>query len=419
MRETYNLEFKSKLSDSFLKTVSAYANYNDGIIQFGVDDSGESLHINNLKELALRIENKINDSINPIPEYNIEIDEHNEIVLLKVYEGELKPYFYKGKAYMRRDSSSLPVDDREELKRLILEGMNQNYEDLPSNNQNLSFNILESALQEKMNIDSISLDILKTLGLYDDKKGYNLAANIISDENNYKIFDIVKFGADINEFKERIIIENTSILSAYYKNIEVFNRYFKYEKIDGFVRKTIELIPEDAFREAIANALVHRDWSISAPIKVELHDQYIDISSPGGLPKGISSEEYIRGQISILRNEKIGSLFNRLGLIEKFGTGIRRIKYLYQGRARQPQFQTYPNSIMVRLPILIDKVEGISKNASIILQKIPQNKELSRMEIEKITGFDKYKTLRELEELMSEGLVKKVGRGRGTKYIKL
>lgn len=57
MRETYNLEFKSKLSDSFLKTVSAYANYNDGIIQFGVDDSGESLHINNLKDLALRIEN--------------------------------------------------------------------------------------------------------------------------------------------------------------------------------------------------------------------------------------------------------------------------------------------------------------------------------------------------------------------------
>ncbi|WP_200813099.1 RNA-binding domain-containing protein [Helcococcus massiliensis] len=419
MRETYNLEFKSKLSDSFLKTVSAYANYNDGIIQFGVDDSGESLHIDNLKELTLRIENKINDSITPIPEYNIEIDEQNEIVLLKVYEGELKPYFYKGKAYMRRDSSSLPVDDREELKRLILEGMNQDYEDLPSKDKNLSFNILESALKEKMNIDSLSLDILKTLGLYDDKKGYNLAANIISDENNYKIFDIVKFGDNINEFKERIIIENTSILSAYYQAIEVFNRYFKYEKVDGFVRKTIELIPEDAFREAIANALVHRDWSISAPIKVELHDQYIDISSPGGLPKGISSEEYISGQISILRNEKIGSLFNRLGLIEKFGTGIRRIKYLYQGRARQPQFQTYPNSIIVRLPILIDKVEGISKNASIILQKMPRNKEISRLEIEKISGFDKYKTLRELEELMSEELVKKVGLGRGTKYIKI
>ena len=74
---------------------------------------------------------------------------------------------------------------------------------------------------------------------------------------------------------------------------------------------------------------------------------------------------------------------------------------------------------MVRLPILIDKVEGISKNASIILQKMPRNKELSRMEIEKISGFDKYKTLRELEELMSEGLVKKVGRGRATKYIKI
>ena len=418
-RETYNLEFNSKLSDSFLKTVSAYANYNDGVIQFGVDGSGDSLHIGNLKELALSIENKINDSINPIPEYNIEIDEQRDRVILKVYEGDLKSYFYKNKAYMRRDSSSLPVEDREELKRLILEGIKQNFEDLPSKSQNLSFSILERALYENMNIDYLNLDILKTLGLYDDKKGYNLAAEIISDENNFRMIDIVKFGIDINEFKERIIIENISILSAYGQAVDIYKRYFKYEKVEGVTRKTIEMIPEEAFREAIANALVHRDWSISASIKVEIYDQYIEISSPGGLPRGLNKEEYISGQISILRNEKIGSLFNRLGLIERFATGIRRIKLLYQGKIRQPIFEVYPNSIIIRLPVLVEQIQGLSESASIILKRMPKNKELSRLEIENITEFDKYKTLRALDHLMEENLVIKVGQGRGTKYIKI
>lgn len=418
-RETYDLEFKSKLSDSFLKTVSAYANYNDGVIIFGVDDSGNSLHFDNLRDLALSIENKINDSISPRPEYNIEIDEEKEIIRLKVFEGEFKPYLYKNKAYMRRDSSTIPIDDREEMKKLILEGFQQNYEDLPSKDQKLTFKVLKEALQRKLNIDELSIDILKTLGLYYDRKGYNLAAQLVADENNFRIIDIVKFGNNINEFKERIIIENVSILTAYSQAVEVYKRYFQYEKIDGFVRKKIEMIPEDAFREAIANAIVHRDWSVIATIKVEIYDEYIGISSPGGLPRGLSEEEYINGQISILRNEKLGSLFNRLGLIERFGTGIKRIRHLYEGKARKPIFQVYPNSITVRLPVLIDEIQGLSENASVVLKAMPNKEELSRLEIEKLTGFDKNKSIRALNQLMEENLVKKVGSGRGSKYIKI
>ncbi|MDI9497960.1 MAG: ATP-binding protein, partial [Bacillota bacterium] len=138
-----------------------------------------------------------------------------------------------------------------------------------------------------------------------------------------------------------------------------------------------------------------------------------------GLPRGLSEEEYINGQISILRNEKIGSLFNRLGLIERFGTGIKRIRHLYKGKARKPIFQVYPNSITVRLPVLIDEIQGLSENASVVLQVMPNKEELSRLEIEKLTGFDKNKSIRALNQLMEENLVKKVGYGRGTKYIKV
>lgn len=95
----------------------------------------------------------------------------------------------------------------------------------------------EEALQRKLNIDELSMDILKTLGMYDDRKGYNLAAQLVADENNFRIIDMVKFGNTINKFKERILIENISILTAYSQAVEVYKRYFQYEKIDGFVRK--------------------------------------------------------------------------------------------------------------------------------------------------------------------------------------
>lgn len=419
LRESYNLEFKSELSDTFLKTVSAYANYNDGVILFGVDDQGNSLMLDDLSSLVLRIENKINDSISPIPVYTIDIDEEEGIIRLKVFEGDFKPYLYKNKAYMRRDSSSLPIEDREELKSLILEGRGQSFEDLESKEEDLSFKILGESLKDRLGIEELSIDNLKTLGLYSSKKGYNIAGELFADENSFRLVDIVKFGKNINVFNERTRIDNVSILAAYSQAVEFYKRYYQFEKIEGIKRKRIEKIPEDAFREALANALVHRDWSIRAAIRIEMHDDYIQISSPGGLPRGLSEEDYIKGQVSILRNEKIASIFNRLGLIESFATGIRRIRHLYKKSIRKPIFKAYPNSVMVRLPLLTDSILGLSETSSLVFNVMPDKQEVSRSEIEKLSGFDKSKTLRALEELIEENLVRKVGKGRGTKYIKI
>lgn len=417
-RETYNLEFKSKLTDTFLKSVSAFANYNDGEIVFGVNDDGRPLGILELKQEALRIENKINDNISPRPDFRIDVDEDKQIIVLRVSEGDYKPYLYKNKAYMRRDAASCPVDDREEMKRLILEGLKLDFEDLESRDQELTFSVLESALAEHLKIDRLSRDILKTLGFYTEGKGYNIAASLVADKNTFRLIDMVKFGRNINEMTERVQVSHVSILSAYRQAIEMYRRYYQYELIDGAVRKKAERIPEDAFREAIANALVHRDWRIPAAVKIEMHEQYIEIASPGGLPIGISEEAYLNGQVSILRNEKIRSLFNRLGLIERFGTGIKRIRFLYSDSVNKAEFKIYANSISVRLPVIMREIRGLSEDASGMFSMLPDAQELSRIDIEKLTGFEKSKTLRLLDELLDGKLVRKTGRGRGTKYVK-
>lgn len=98
MRETSNLECKRQLSKTYLKTVSAFANYGTGKIVFGVDDDGISVGLDDPDDACLRIENAINDSLNPVPHFTLEITE-DDAVILTVCEGSAKPYLCHGKAY--------------------------------------------------------------------------------------------------------------------------------------------------------------------------------------------------------------------------------------------------------------------------------------------------------------------------------
>ena len=96
--------------------------------------------------------------------------------------------------------------------------------------------------------------------------------------------DIVKFGESISIIQKRLTFEHISALSSYERTIEVFRDYYKYEVIQGADRKKFEKIPEAAFREAIANALIHRVWDVEAQIRVSMFDDRIEVVSPGGLP---------------------------------------------------------------------------------------------------------------------------------------
>lgn len=104
MKQSRFIEFKSEISNSFLKTVSAYSNIGTGIIKFGYNDDGTICGLNeDLNKVCLDLENKINDSINPKPDYRFECDYNNKTIILLVYEGLYKPYMYKSKAYKRND----------------------------------------------------------------------------------------------------------------------------------------------------------------------------------------------------------------------------------------------------------------------------------------------------------------------------
>ena len=414
MRETKTVDFKEMITNSFLKTVSAFSNYNGGDIFFGIDDDGNVKGLQDVKQSCLDIENKINDNISPQPDYTIEVQSDNTI-RLTVKAGVHKPYLYKSKAYKRNDTATIEVDTLE-FSRLILEGKNIRFEELPCREQVLTFELLYKKLKESIKIDTFNQDTLKTLNLYSNENGYNNAAGLLADKNYFPGIDIVKFGENISIIQKRSTFENVSILEVYDRTMQVFKDYYQYEVIQGAERKKIEKIPEEAFREAIANALIHRAWDVEAQIRVLMFDDRLEVISPGGLPSGISEPEYLSGRISVLRNRNLANVFYRLGFVEIFGTGITRIKQLYEDSIRKPDFEVTENTIKIILPVFEENL-NLTEDERAVYSILSRTLLKPIGEIAPYLPFGKSKTTQLLKKLCQKGVIVVEGKGRGTKYI--
>ena len=416
MRETRMLEFKETITNTFLKTVSAFSNYDGGSILFGIDDNGNVKGLPDIKQACLDIENKINDSISPQPNYTLEVQNNNQTIKLTVKSGIQKPYLYKSKAYKRNDTATIEVDTLE-FSRLILEGKNIRFEELPCKDQELSFEILYSKLKESVQIETFNRDTLKTLNLYDNVNGYNNAGGLLADRNHFPGIDMVKFGESISIIQKRVTFENISILDVYEKAIAVFRDYYEYEVIQEADRKKVEKIPEAAFREAIANSLIYRVWDVESQIRVLMFDDRIEVVSPGGLPSGITVNEYLAGKLSALRNRNLANVFYRLGFVEIFGTGIIRIKQLYEESLAKPEFEVSENAIKVVLPIFENNF-NLSEDEKAIYKVLSKTMLKSISEIAPYVPFGKSKTTQLLKSMGQKGVVIVEGKGRSTKYIK-
>ena len=415
MKENRKLEYKEKVTNTFLKTVSAFSNYYGGQVIFGINDNGDVVGIADTENVCLDIENKINDSISPQPDYELEVTDKNTITLT-VAAGKKKPYMYKAKAYKRNDTATIEVDSIE-LTRLILEGKNLNYEALPADAQNFTFRTLEEKLKAIAGVDVCDKNVLKTLNLYSDDGGFNIAAELLADDNSRPGIDIGKFGETISIIQNRKTFAGMSILSMYDLAYEMFKDYYQYEIIEAAVRKSLDLIPKEAFREAIANALIHRTWDTQDYIRVLMFDDRIEVYSPGGLPPNLSEQEYLAGNYSKLRNPIISNVFYRLNIVEIFGTGIRRIKEAYSRSLSQPVFEVFENSIKVVLPV-VKSEDMLSKEEMLVYNALSKVGGKSISEVLEAVPYAKTKARKILNKLMDQELVEVTGNGRGTKYKK-
>ena len=407
------MSLKQQLSKSYLKTVSAYANYGTGKIIFGIADDGTPVGLADPQDTCLRIEHAINDSIDPVPRFELAIEGDTRTVTLTVHEGPDKPYLSSGRAYRRTDTSTVEVS-RLEYGRLVLTGEHVSFDALVAKEQDLAFGHLEKELASKLGLKPLDQNSLISLELMTPSGEYCNAAALLADSNHFPGIDIARFGESINIINARHTFEHMSVLEQMQRTLEVFDTYYAYEEIVGFERIAKTLVPREAFREAIANALVHRCWDVRANIKVGMFADRIEITSPGGLPAGITEELYLAGGPSVARNPILANVFFRLGHIERFGTGIPRILDEYAHETVSPSFALRDSSITVMLPVTV--LENVTLDEEAILAVLAKGSALTRSQISEKTQLSKSKAIRTLNALVEKGLVTKVGEGRSVRY---
>ena len=424
--ETKYIEFKERYSKTILKTVSAFSNYHDGKIMVGISDDGHLIGVENPNEVRLSIENTINDSIKPRPNYEIEMVaiENRKVLVISIFKGYQTPYVIDRKAYKRADTSTVEIE-KHEYDELVLLGRNLTYEELEYIGGNLKFRNLERLLEDKLGIAEVNEDILKSLELIKNEK-YTNAAAIVADSNLFmdRGMDFICYGdQSLMIFKDRINLKSVSVIEEFETAMLFYKKHInQWSTIKGAYRESFDDVPEEAYREAVANAIIHRDYSKRGSNRVEIFENRIEITSIGGLPVGISKEEYLNGNFSNARNRIIADIFLRCKIIEKMGTGVRRIKYVYSTFEQSPEFKVFENSIQVILPRLSMAAESNKKQVELTIEEekllnyIKSTKKINRADIEKYMGIGKTKATNLVNGLMNKGAVIKIGVGKNTKY---
>lgn len=410
--ENKYLELKETNTKTYLKTISAFANYNDGEIRFGIDDNGKVKPIKDLNAFALNIENQINDSFIIKPSFSI-VQNSNQTISVFVKKGFNTPYLYNGKAYKRSDTSTVEVDQYE-LRRLYLEGSNQTFDEISCPEKNLTFNVLKNQLFIELHLSKFDDDTLISLNLL--KNGvFNNAASLLSDTNKFPGIDVAVFGENSDIIKERYSFVGVSLITQFYKLMEIFERTYVFEEIKDVERKKVELIPRIAFREIIANAIVHRTYDLPINTKVSMFKDGIKISSPGGLMFGLSKEKFLNGAFSVLRNPIVASVFNRINIIEAFATSIQRTNRVYEKYNVKPTIDIQEDMIEVTLPLITATTKCSMQEFELISQLNPHIK-YTRSELETLFNLSKDRLLKRINSLVEHGLLIKEGEGRSTKY---
>lgn len=243
----------------------------------------------------------------------IEID-GKSILEINVFKGDNGPYYYQNMAYMKNDTSTISVDGSN-LTRLILNSKNLTYDQLKVSQVDLSFNYLKDKMSSVLYVTDINQAVLTTLGLFSDK-ALNNGALLLSDNGDVRqsFIDIARFKLDSNTFLDRIRFENQSLLQYFDQTMSYFQtQYPPYQTIENIHGITKEQIPIIAFREALSNAIIHRDYLLNSGVQLSMFENRVVIVSPGGLPEGMDEEQYYRGLTSLSRNPIIANVF--LGLI--------------------------------------------------------------------------------------------------------
>jgi len=449
--ESKTLEFKESLpkNDSIAKTAIAFSNTSGGKLIIGVNDAREIVGIDdkNIYELQDKIASIIFDNCTPniLPEiYTLNID-GKLLLVIEVFRGNLMPYYLKSEGknsgtYLRIGATNRKADfehivELERQKRHIGYDEEVNYD---------------------VALDTLDLNPLHsrfaTLGkTLDDEKLHNL--RLLKTEHgttyptNALLILLGKFEnctvkcARFKGTTMEIFIDKKEYSGDIFSVLEntqnfILNHINLRGEIKGLYRTDSYEIPQVALREALINALIHRDYiNKGRDIKVGIYDDIVNIVSPGSFPNTITSQDIANGR-SEARNKVLANIFKELGLIEQWGSGINRIKTICTTEGlKEPKIEEQNDFVDVELfrpqnTEMDDKVSDTTSKPSenrripsdcseqekAIIEYLFENQTIKSKQVEELLGIKESRTRELLKNMTHKKLISKLGSGRNTHY---
>lgn len=426
--ENENTEFKAQFTEEIYKEVVAFANTGGGDIYVGVDNNGNAVGIENIDYELNRITNGIRDAILPDVTMFVRFTiQENAVIRITVSEGTNKPYYLRSKGlkpsgvYVRQGASSAPASN-ELIRQMIKQNDGDSFEDSRSLDQSLTFESAARAfekygvdfLPEKfpaLGITQLSSGLYSNLGLLlSDQCTHTIKVAVFSDEAKTIFKDSKEFGGSL--FAQ---------LDSAFDYLSLCNR--TAASFRGLERVEHSDYPEAALREALLNAIVHRDYSFSGSIIINVTDNEMEFISIGGLLTGLSPDD-IKSGISQPRNKKLAEVFHRLRLIESYGTGIRRIYDCYKDCPSQPKIEVTSNTFKMTLynthsseGVVTEHAKKVSSQIQMIIDYTEDHGSITEEEIGRLLGVKKTRSYTIASEMCKRGFLEQVGKGRDKKFI--
>lgn len=435
--ENKTTELKREYVDDIKNTVIAFANCDGGTIYIGIDDDGDVCGVEDVDLTMLRVSNAIRDAVRPdvtmFTDCSVETLEGKTVVCVKIQRGTARPYYLHGKGvrpegvYVRQGASTVPASESAILS-MIRETAGDSYEEARSINQQLTFE-KTSAYFKKRNVE-FEMPQMKTLHLIGDDGTFTNLALLLSEQNTHTIKLAVFDGSKKSVFKDRCELTGSLLeqLDNAYAYIDRYNR--TRAEFYGLDRVDMRDYPLEAVREALLNAIVHRDYGFSGSTLISIFDDRIEFVTIGGLVKGISPDDIQLG-VSALRNQYLANIFYRLRLIEAYGTGMLKIKESYADASVKPQIEVSSNAFKITLPNINfynetqqqeskteqkRKGRNISKHTAAILQLCKKNGYISRNDVQNALNISQSTAILILREMVENGTLVKKGNGKDTCY---
>lgn len=367
--ENLNIEYKREVPEKsikYVKSVVAFANGSGGRIVFGIDDeTREVVGMDNetIFKTVDAITTAIADSCEPaiMPNVALKTIEDKTVIIVEVEAQRNRPYYVKSlgleKGVFVRVSGTTRPADSYIIRELMFEGANRSFDQTVCVGLEVTEDEIEALCrklstvakehcrseEEQRRVKNVTKNNLVSWGVLVEKDGKLLPTNAFALLTGNAALPTKVQCAVFKGNTRTVFVDRREFEGPVYEQLEEAYKYVLAKinlgaRIDGLYREDAFEIPEQAIRETLVNAIVHRSYLQPSHIQVIVFDDRVEITSPGGLPPGLTVERMKQGY-SIVRNEALANVFLYMRLFEHFGSGIPRVVEMVKSYGlREPEY---------------------------------------------------------------------------------